>query len=131
MTDTAAARMYLHTELEEWYGTDMSAMPKEEPTGFRHRFVRVNLSEIYDGELTEDQLLAMFIEAAGKDNAFSNNWAAEWDMIVKVALKVNPKWSDPELQSELEEAARTNHAVRHSDAFRNAYNPHYRIVKRR
>lgn len=131
MTDTAAARMYLHTELEEWYGTDMSAMPKEEPTGFRHRFVRVNLSEIYDGELTEDQLLAMFIEAAGKNNAFSNNWAAEWDMIVKVALKVNPKWSDPELQSELEEAARTNHAVRHSDAFRNAYNPHYRIVKRR
>lgn len=130
MTDTAAARMYLHAELEEWQGTDMSAMPKEEPTGFRHRFVRVNLSKIYDGELTEDQLLAMFIEAANKDNAFGDDWVAEWDKIVKVALMVNPNWSDPELQSELEEAAHTNHAVRHSDAFREAYNPHYRIVKR-
>ena len=129
MTDTAAARMYLHKELEECRETNLNAMPKEEPTGFRHRFKRINLSNITEGELSENQLLTMFIEAAGKDNAFGDNWAAEWDKIVHIALKVNPNWSDPELMTELEEAARTNQAVRHSDAFRNAYNPHYRIVK--
>lgn len=129
MTDTAAARMYLHTELEEYGDTDMGSMPKEEPTGFRHRFIRINLSNVIDGELTEDQLLAMFIGAAGKSNAFGDNWPAEWAKIVHIALKVNTNWSDPKLMAELEEAARTNHAVRHSDAFRKAYNPHYRIVR--
>ena len=129
MSDTAAARMYLHEELEEFGNTDMSAMPKEEPTGFRHRFTRVNLSNIVEGELSEDQLLAMFIDAAGKDNAYGDDWEGEWKKIVKTALQVNPDWFDTDLQTELQEAARTNQPVRHSEAFRKAYNPHYRIVK--
>lgn len=129
LTDTASARMYLHEELESCHSTDMSAMPKEEPTGFRHRFTRVNLSNIVEGELSEDQLLAMFIDAAGKDNAYGDDWEGEWKKIVKTALQVNPDWFDTDLQTELQEAARTNQPVRHSEAFRKAYNPHYRIVK--
>ncbi len=129
MTDTAAARFYLHQELEECWDTNMDYMPKEEPTGFRHRFKRVNLSSVVEGALTEDQLLQLFIEAAGKDNAFGGHWPEEWETIERIALEVCPAWADPELQAELREAARTNHAVRHSDAFRNAYNPHYRIVR--
>ena len=130
MNDTAAARHYIYYELEQCRDTDMSAMPKYEPTGFRHRFVRVNFSCLVDGEITEEQLLTMFIDAAGKDNAFSNNWAAEWYKIEKTALEVNPQWSDDwELLAELREAAAGNYAVRHSDAFRENYNPHYRIVR--
>lgn len=129
MTDTAAARMYLHEEIEECRNTDMSAMPEEEPTGFRHRFTRVNLSNVVEGKLTEDQLLTMFVKAAGRDNAYGDNWEEEWGRIVNEALKVNPGWSDPELMAELQEAARNKKAVRHSDAFRTAYNPHYRIVR--
>lgn len=34
-----------------------------------------------------------------------------------------------ELQAELQEAAQNKQAVRHSEAFRNTYNPHYRIVR--
>ena len=45
------------------------------------------------------------------------------------AIKVCPTWSDQELQAELQEAARNKQAVRHSEAFRNTYNPHYRIVR--
>lgn len=129
MNDTATARRYLHQELEECGNTNLSAMPKEEPTGFRHRFTRINLSNVIDGELTEDQLLALFIEAAGKDNTFGNDWAGEWNKIVNIALQVNPNWRDPELMAELQEASKANCAVRHSEAFRKAYNPHYRIVR--
>ena len=130
VTDTAAARFYLHQEIEECRGTDMSAMPTEEPTGFRHRFSRVNLSNVTNGELTEEQILADFLNAAGKDNAYGDDWQGEWDKIAAIALEVNPDWADTALQAELQDAARGNHPVRHSDAFRNAYNPHYRIVKR-
>ncbi len=129
LTDTASAREYLSLELDECRETDMSAMPNEEPTGFRHRFSRINLSNVVNGKLTEQQLLTMFIEAAAKDNAYGDNWTSEWDRIATIALKVNPGWRDPELMAELQEAAQTNQAVRHSEAFRKAYNPHYRIVK--
>lgn len=129
MNDTAAARHYIHYELEQCRNTDMSAMPKREPTGFRHRFTRINFSCIVDGELTEEQLVGMFIDAAGKNNAYNDGWHSEWQKIEAIALDVNPSWADDELQAELYEAASGNHAVRHSEAFRKNYNPHYRIVR--
>ena len=129
MTDTVAARFYLHQELEECQESPLSAMPEQEPTGFRHRFIRVNLSNVIKGNWTEEQLLDRFIEAAGKDNAYGQDWVAEWEKIVDIALKVHPGWSDPSLQAELHEAAKNGQAVRHSEAFREAYHPHYRIVK--
>ena len=107
----------------------MSLMPKREPTGFRHRYTRINLACVVDGELSVNQLLEMFLEAAGKDNAFGDNWADEWTKIESIALEVNPRWTDSELQAELHEAAENNYAVRHSQAFRETYHPHYRIVK--
>ena len=125
VSDTASARRYLHKELDEC--RDM--MSKREPTGFRHRFTRVNLSCVVDGELSEKQMLSMFLEAAGKDNAFGDDWAAEWTKIESIALKVCPDWSDQALQAELQEAARNKQAARHSEAFRTTYNPHYRIVR--
>lgn len=131
MSNTAAARQYLHRELEECRDTDMTALPRKEPTGFRHRFTRINLACVVDGEITEEQLLALFIEAAGKDNTFGADWLSEWKQIERIALQVNPQWADPELQAKLLQAAQEKQAVRHSDAFRNTYNPHYRIVKTR
>ena len=128
MNDTAAARQYISYELKQCRDTDLSLMPQREPTGFRHRFTRINFSNIVNGELTEEQLVMMFINAAGKDNAFSNDWASEWENIEKIALEFNPSWADAELQAELTEAAKHRYAVRHSEAFRNNYNPHYRIV---
>ena len=127
--DTASAWQYLQKEVEECRNADLSLMPKREPTGFRHRFSRVNLSCVVVGELSEKQLLAMFLEAAGKDNAFGDDWAEEWAKIERVALKVCPGWADQELQSELREAAQNKQAVRHSEAFREAYHPHYRIAR--
>ena len=129
MSDTAAARQYLQRELAECRNTDMSLMPKREPTGFRHRFSRINLSCIVEGDLTEKQLLALFFDAAGKENAYGDAWAEEWQKIERIALKVCPDWANEPLQAKLRLAAEGNHAVRHSEAFRKAYHTHYRIVR--
>lgn len=129
MNDTAAARQYLHRELDECRNTDMSFMPKSEPTGFRHRYTRINLATVVGGELTEEKLLKMFIDAAGKDNAFGDVWSEEWQKIERIALQAFPDWANDPLQAELRLAAEGKHAVRHSEAFRKAYNPHYRIVR--
>ena len=127
--DTSSARQHLQRELDECRDIDMSQMPKGEPTGFRHRFTRVNLSCVVDGELSEKQMLSMFLEAAGKDNAFGDDWVAEWSKIESIALKICPDWADATLQAELQQAAQNKQAVRHNEAFRNAYHPHYRIVR--
>lgn len=129
VTDTATARYYIEKELAECRNMDLSAMPRREPTGFRHRFTRVNLSCVIDGELTEEQLLELFMEAAGTDNAFGDNWVDEWRRIEQIALQVNPSWADAALQANLQESAKNNQAVVHSAAFREAYSPHYRIVR--
>jgi len=139
MQDTAAARAYLHYELEELRnerikelgneGVKELGMPMREPTGFRHRFERINLALVLNGEMSEETLLHLFIDAAGKDNALHNNWANEWAEIEAIALQVQPAWQNDELQALLREAAAGNHAVHHSEAFRNTYNPHYRIIR--
>lgn len=129
VSDTTSARLYLWKEFEEYGDSDLSLMPKREPTGFRHRFTRINLKCVKEGELSEDQLLELFLEAATKGNAFGDRWAEEWKTIERIALEVCPDWTDPDLQAELREAAQNDRAVKHSDAFRSAYNPHYRIVR--
>lgn len=129
VSDTAAVSHYLSMELEECYNTDMSVMPRREPTGFRHRFTRVNLACVVEGEITEKQLLVMFFDAASKDNALGDTWAEEWQKIEGIAIQVCPDWADEPLQANLRMAAKVNHAVRHSEAFKMAYHPHYRIVK--
>ena len=131
MMDTAAARKYLQYELKELReeGINDLKMPMREPTGFRHRFERINLALVINGTMSEEALLQLFIEAAKTDNAFHDHWADEWNEIERVALEVQPAWQDTELQNALHEAAANNRAVRHSEPFRNIYKPHYRLVK--
>lgn len=129
MSDTAAARYYLHQELESIRNVDLSAMPKEEFTGYRHRFTRINLACVLNSELTEEELFTKFIQAAAPANALELNWVEEWKRIEQIALQVNPNWADPKLQAFLRESAQANQTVMHSEPFRQAYHPHYRIVK--
>ena len=126
--DTAEAHQYLKAEIEATEAQDLSAMPVYEPTGFRHRFTRVNLSLVHSGEMSEDELFARFAEAAGTNNAFSDNWAEEWAKVETIALEVQPAWADSTLQTELRYAASVQSPVRHSETFRQAYHPHYRII---
>lgn len=130
LKDTAMAHNYLMSEIAACKDENLSAMPDYEPTGFRHRFTRVNLSLIHAGQLSESELFSRFVDAAGQNNAYSDNWSAEWQQIETIALEMHPQWQDSALQAELRHAASVPCAVRHSEAFRNAYHPHYRIVRK-
>lgn len=130
LKDTAMAHNYLMSEIAACKDENLSAMPDYEPTGFRHRFTRVNLSLIHAGQLSESELFSRFVDAAGQNNAYSDNWSAEWQQIETIALEKHPQWQDSALQAELRHAASVPCAVRHSEAFRNAYHPHYRIVRK-
>lgn len=131
MQDTAAARKYLQYELNELRneGVNELGMPMREQTGFRHRFERINLAMVVNGAMSEEELLQLFIEAAGKDNALHDRWSEEWSEIERIALDLQPAWQNEELQKALREAAANNQAVRHSESFRNTYKPHYRIIR--
>ena len=104
MQDTAAARKYLQYELSELRneGVNELVMPMREPTGFRHRFERINLALVINGTMNEEALLQMFVEAAGTDNALHDRWADEWSEIERVALEVQPAWQNEELQNTLQ-----------------------------
>ena len=129
ISDTASAREYLRYELQQCANEDLFRMPSNELTGFRHRFVRANLRLILtDSVMTEDELFDAFLTAANANAPVHDNWADEWAQIEAIALQVHPAWKDTELQSLLREAAKTNSAVHHSEAFRQAYHPHYRII---
>lgn len=127
--DTAAARRYLHYELEQMAQESSSkAMPLREPTGFRHRFVRINLQTVLNGQMTEDELLLRFLKAA-QGTRTNEQWSDEWAEIERIALDVHPEWKDAALQEALREAAAKKAAVHHSESYRSIYKPHYRIIQ--
>ena len=128
ISDTAAARAYLKFELEQMTN-DAAVMPLKEPTGFRHRFVRMNLRQVSEGQLSEEELFRAFLQAANESTPVHDQWADEWAQIESIALQVQPAWLNEELQALLREAAANNQAVHHSESFRNTYKPHYRIVR--
>ena len=131
--DSASARGYLLCEVEQIKANGMNGVmgewAKDEPTGFRHRFARVDLRRIALGEIGEDELLRRFMDAANTATPVHDNWADEWTQIEAIALQVHTAWADVKLQADLHNAAANNQAVHHSEAFRKAYRPHYRLVK--
>ena len=131
ISDTVAARAYLRYELNEFTGEGVPElrMPMHEPTGFRHRFVRLNLQQVIDGQMTEDELFNAFLDAANTGSPAHTDWEDEWCQIESIALQVHPQWQNAELQALLRQAAQNKQAVHHSAAFRETYHPHYRIVK--
>ena len=128
ISDTATARRYLMKELSEM-GETLS--PYFEPTGSQGAYVRVYLSAIADGLITAEQLLDAFVRSANSWQEPSVNWSEKWGAIVSViqANKMEIEGFEADLPL-LNEAARNNQAVHHSQRYNEAYHPHYRIVER-
>ena len=128
ITDTMSVRAYLREEIAV-AATDTVANPYYEPTGANGHFVRVYLRCITEGHITEQQLSDAFLRSAQPQQRMEA-WHRLWlDEIVPTARKAGLDFSQEELD-ELTNASRQDRAVRHSDDYRNAYHPHYRIVER-
>lgn len=128
ITDTAMARQYLYSELS---GNDVSWLVYYEPTGREERFVRVFLAAVADSLISAEELLDAFIRSANEFQEPQTEWITEWSEIVRT-IRENEIYVEgfEEDEPKLTEAARNNQAMHHSRAYKDAYNPHYRIVRR-
>ena len=126
--DTAAVREYLTYELAV-AAADTVTNPYYEPVGAQGRYVRVYLRCVNEGLLTEEKLLEAFVRSALPSEQPEQSWSDEWAQIEKVARQCGIPCTDEE-NRQLQQAAQGNHAVHHSEAYRNANHPHYRIVGR-
>jgi len=129
ISDTAAAREYLQYELTQVAADTDSYAPPCEELGARGAYVRVHLWCVRENMLTEQQLLDAFIRSATPAKQPRRTWAEEWQHIARVAQESGMACTEEESHL-LMQAAQCNRAVHHSDAYRQAYRPHYRIVRR-
>ena len=128
ISDMASAWQYLLKEIAE---NDCFSKVYFEPTGSDGRFVRVYLAAVTDSLVTAEQLLDAFVASANQVEETSSDWASEWEEIVEVIRKNDIQVHDFEAcLPVLSEAAKECQAVHHSDAYNEAYHPHYRIVER-
>ena len=128
ITDTISVRAYLQREVVE-AAADSIANPYYEPTGANGAYVRVYLRCITENLITEQQLFDAFLRSARPQQRMED-WHRLWqEEIAPAARNAGLGFSDEEL-TELTDASRRNRAVRHSDDYRNAYHPRYRIVER-
>ena len=128
ISDTAAVRAYLLYEINA-AATDSVHNPYYDPVGADGRYVRVYLTCVNSGKLTADQLFDAFIRSAVPAEQPEQSWAEEWESIEQTARACHVPCTEEECLL-LRQAAQDNRAVHHSDTYRNAYHPHYRIVRR-
>ena len=132
VSDTATVQHYLEQELATTVADDL--MPWYwEPCGVYGNYVRVSLRAVHEGFITAHDLLNAFIASANAaDRPAVTDWAAQWHTIIKVIDQMNlnlPEYVQDK-QGIDNVLAQGKYAISHSPDYRNAYAPHYRIVRR-
>ena len=132
VSDTATVRGYLEEELST---TDINDLLPwyYEPCGISGNYVRVSLSTIKEGLISADELLNDFIASAnGGERPSLESWAARWHDIIAAIDRMGltlPHY-EQDKQSIEEILSQGKYAISHSPEYREAYAPHYRIVRR-
>ena len=133
-----AARNYLVSELET-FRDDLASHRYEAPqrmyypVGDQGNYVRVDLYAVLSGLVSEEKLLDAFVRSANEGSKVSpEEWVAKWNSIAAIIRK---DFSDiPGAEADLERidalVKQGDLILHHSDAFGEAYQPHYRIVAR-
>lgn len=134
--DPESARRYMESELEE-YRADLAAgryaapAARFVPCGDEGNYVRVDLSAVLDGLVPAGTLLDAFVRSANAgQNMTAEEWTAKWQEIKEVILKDFPDIPNAaEDLRELDSLIAEGHLImHHSEAFSEAYHPHYRII---
>jgi hypothetical protein len=128
ISDTIAARKYLLSELNR---TDIDSIVVLEPTGVKGNYIRVGLGAIKSGKVDVSAFLSAFIRSANvADKSVVEQWAGEWaeavEQIDEMNLNLENYEADKEAISQILQQGR--YVMHHSSQYREAYNPHYRII---
>ena len=130
--DIASARNYLEQEVASTSSEDLLPWYYE-PCGLDGRYVRVSLRAIHDGLITTDELLDAFVNSANAtDRPTVEQWSARWhDILEKIdGMKLDLPYFEQDKQFIDSVLAQGKYAISHSPEYREAYKPHYRIVRR-
>lgn len=136
--DPSSAAMYLQEELRT-YQEDLDSARYDAPdlqyypVGDEGNYVRVDLSVILDSLVEEKAFLDAFVRSANEGKkASEEEWVQKWQQVARMLRKGHA--DIPELEKDLGTLdslmADGHYIMRHSDAFRDAYHPHYRIIAR-
>ena len=131
-----STRNYLESELAAFrQDLDSSRYKAPErmycPVGDQGNYVRVDLYAVLSGLVSEQTLLDAFVRSANEGRKVTpETWVATWNGIAKIIRK-----DFSYIPGAAEDLARIDSLVKeghlilhHSDAFGDAYQPHYRIV---
>jgi hypothetical protein len=136
--DPQSARNYLESELRT-FKEDLDSARYDAPSimyypvGDQGKYVRVDLSVVLDGLVGEETYLDAFVRSANEGKRLTEEqWVAKWKEVEKVIRKDFP--DIPEAKEDLEMidsyVEKGDLIMHHSEAFSDAYNPHYRIIAR-
>ena len=131
-----AARNYLTSELEE-YRQDLAeglyTIPtlRYYPVGDEGKYVRVDLSVILDGLMSQEDYLDAFVRSANNGVKKSHEqWKRKWTEVERCIRK--HYYYIPDAEKDLAAidslAKADNLIIHHSDTFVEIYHPHYRII---
>ena len=131
-----SARRYLEAELAS-FREDLDSLRYEagdqpvHPVGDQGNYVRVDLSVVLDGRVSEDVLLDAFVQSANRGKmATPSEWTRKWAAVAKVLRKKFP--DIPGAANDLSQldslVAAGSFIVHHSPIYDETYHPHYRIV---
>lgn len=138
ISNPEAARNYLTSELRT-FQEDLDSARYDAPTimyypvGDKGNYVRVDLSVVLDGLVDEDVYFDAFVRSANEGKrSTEEQWVAKWKAIEKVIRNDFP--DIPDATNDLEVIAshvkQGDLIMHHSQAFGDAYHPHYRIIAR-
>ena len=136
--DPDYARNYLSTELAS-FREDLDSLRYEAPermyypVGDQGNYVRVDLSVVLDGLVSEEALLDAFVRSANEGKRVpEGQWIAKWNEVARIIRKDfgDIPGAEEDLQR-LDSLMKEGHLImHHSEAFGAAYHPHYRIIAR-
>ena len=136
--DPQSARNYLMTELET-FREDLDSARYDAPgimyypVGDEGNYVRVDLSVVIDGLVGEEAYLEAFVRSANEGKRLTEKqWVAKWKKVEKIIRKDFPDIPDEKEDLEMigSYLDKGKLIIHHSEAFSEAYNPHYRIIAR-
>lgn len=106
--------------LTEWQ-TVSGVNPPCNPEPIGNGFCRFHMTDAYDPVKASPVLAALFIRSAGERTGTHEGLLARLDVLRRMAIEGMEAWLDAYRQ-------RGCPPVRHSEAFREAYQPHYRVL---
>ena len=136
--DPQSARNYLESELRT-FREDLDSVRYDVPSimyypvGDNGNYVRVDLSVVLDGLVSEEAYLDAFVRSANEGKRLTEEqWVAKWEEVKKVIRKHFPDIPDAQSDLEMIDAyvEKGDLIMHHSETFGEAYNPDYRIIAR-